>query len=112
MAIEEKDAEAQLKRDFECYLRGEEPSSQQLTHAPLLKNWRAVTMQFRAASDSLRMVLRGSVVNHPLLDDDKSIHTSQLIWLDRDRKWARTWNRVYRLGEPVGNNTEDGGVGL
>ncbi|MEH2488487.1 DUF6634 family protein [Bradyrhizobium sp. AZCC 2230] len=112
MVTEEKDAEVQLKCDFECYLRGEEPSSQQLIHAPLLKNWRAVTVQFGLVSDSLRMVLSGSVVNHPLLDDDKSIHTSQLIWLDRDRKWARTWNRVYRLGEPVGNSTEDEGARL
>lgn len=112
MAIEEKDAKVQLKSDFECYLRGEEPSSQQLIHAPLLKNWRVVTIQFGVALDSLCMVLWGSVVNHPLLDDHKSIHTSQLIWLDRNRKWARTWNRIYRLGDPVGNNTEDGGVGL
>lgn len=112
MAIEEEDTEAQLKRDFESYLSGAQPSPEQLACAPLLENWQAVIRQFRVASDSLCMVLSGSVVNHPLLDHDKSIHTSQLIWLDRNRKWARTWNRVYRLGEPVGNNTEDGGVGL
>lgn len=112
MAIEEEDAKAQLKRDFESYLSGVQPSPEQLACAPLLENWQAVIMQFSNASDSLCMVMSGSVVNHPLLDHDRSIHTSQLIWLDRNRKWARTWNRVYRLGEPVGNNTEDGGVGL
>jgi hypothetical protein len=24
-----------------------------------------------------------------------------LIWLDRNRKWARTWNRNYRLGDRI-----------
>ncbi|WP_128921417.1 DUF6634 family protein [Bradyrhizobium nanningense] len=112
MAIGEKDNEAMLRRDFESYLTGVQPSPEQLACAPLLENWQAVVRQFSEASHSLCMVLSGSVVNHPLLGHDKSIHTSQLIWLDRNRKWARTWNRVYRLGEPVGSNTEDGVVGL
>ena len=58
--------------------------------------------------DPLRMlpVLVGSVAGHPQLGDSRMIRTSQLIWLDRNRKWARTWNRVYRLGEPAGDETD------
>lgn len=112
MSIDESDAGTQLQRNFEIYLTGEEPPPQALVRAPLLENWRAVVMQFGLASASLRMVLMGSVTNHPLLDEGKTIHTSQLIWLDRNRTWARTWNRVYRLGEPVDDSTEDEGEGL
>jgi hypothetical protein len=107
MSIDENDAEAQVKRDFKRYLKGEQPLPQQLTQAPLLSSWRTCVVPFGPASPPSVMVLAGRVVNHPLLGDDGAIHTSQLIWLDRNRKWARTWNRVYRLGEPVGGDTED-----
>jgi hypothetical protein len=101
----------QLKRDFECYVNGAEPSPFELERAPVLENWRAVIVNFTRGEDPLGMllVLVGSVAGHPQHPDGTKIHTSQLIWFDRSRQWARTWNRVYRLGVR-GNDEADTGV--
>lgn len=102
MSTDDIDATSRLKPDFESYLKGEEPTPLELTCAPLLESWRAtVVHQFTRERDSLPLllVLVGRVSGHPRLTDGSTIHTSQLIWLDRKHKWARTWNRVYRLGE-------------
>jgi hypothetical protein len=100
MAMEEKNAMVQLKRAFEAYLKGEEPSLLELDRAPVLENWRAFFVYAARGGDpkDILLVLVGSVAGHPEHSDGTRIHTSQLIWLDRNRKWARTWNRVYRLG--------------
>lgn len=102
MSTDDNDATAQLKRDFGSYLKGGEPSPVELACAPLLENWRTAVMQFRREQDLLPsvLVLVGRVTKHPQHSDARTIHTSQLIWLDRNRKWARTWNRLYRLGDP------------
>ena len=99
MARGEKNAMVQLKRDFESYLKGEEPSLLELDRAPVLENWRAFFVHAARGADpnDILLVLVGSVAGHPQHPDGTRIHTSQLIWLDRNRKWARTWNRVYRL---------------
>ena len=114
MSIEEQDAKAQLQREFESYLKGEKPSPLELARAPLLQNWRAAVMHFKHGADPLRMilVLVGSVTGHPQHADSRTIRTSQLIWLDRDRKWARTWNRVYRLGERASDEIDTGSEGV
>jgi hypothetical protein len=114
MSIEENEAEAQLRREFESYLKGQEPSLLELEGAPLLENWRTAMMQFKRRGDPLRMilVLVGSVAGHPQHADSRTIRTSQLIWLDRNRKWARTWNRVYRLGERASIELDAGGEGV
>jgi hypothetical protein len=98
--MEEKNAMMQLKLDFESYLKGEEPSPLKLDCAPMLENWRAVFVLVVRGGDpkDRLLVLVGSVARHPQHSDGTRIHTSQLIWLDRNRQWARTWNRVYRLG--------------
>ncbi|WFU53640.1 hypothetical protein QA639_28800 [Bradyrhizobium pachyrhizi] len=101
MSMEEKNAMAQRSQDFGCYLSGQEPSSVELERAPLLEDW-CTSIAYRGFGNDpsdLFLVLMGSVVCHPELRNFSRIHTSQLIWLDRSRKWARTWNRVYRLGE-------------
>jgi hypothetical protein len=111
MSIEEHDAKAQLQREFDSYLKGEKPSPLELERAPLLQNWRAAVMHFTQGEDPLHMtlVLVGSVVGHPQHADNRTIRTSQLIWLDRNREWARTWNRVYRIGERAGDEIDAGG---
>ena len=57
-----------------------------------LENWRATIVHIKCEGDPLRMlpVLVGSVAGHPRLGEGRTIRTSQLIWLDRNRKWART----------------------
>jgi hypothetical protein len=110
MSIEEQNAKAQLRREFESYLKGEKPSPLELERAPLLQNWRAAVMHFTYGADPLCMVLVlvGSVTGHPQHADSRAIRTSQLIWLDRDRNWARTWNRIYRLGERASDEIDTG----
>jgi hypothetical protein len=103
MSTDENDPAAQRKRHFESFLEGGEPSANELARAPLLENWRATVMRFDRKRDPLPvvLVLVGCVTGHPGFGDARTIHTSQLIWLDRNRKWARTWNRVYRLGDRI-----------
>jgi hypothetical protein len=107
MAVEDHDGKVRLRRAFEAYLHGETPSPLELSQAPLLDNWRVVIVQIKDA-DPLRLhqVLVGSVTGHPQHGDIRTIRTSQLVWLDRNRRWARTWNRVYALGEHVTDHQE------
>jgi hypothetical protein len=66
-------------------------------------------------ADPLRMlgVLVGNVAGHPQHGDSQAIRTSQLVWVDRYRQWAVTWNRAYRLGERAGDafDSKSEGVG-
>jgi hypothetical protein len=105
MSTDDIDPTAQLKRDFESYLKGGEPSPLELARAPLLEGWRATVLQFRRERGPLPtvLVLVGRVTGHPRLSDARVIRTSHLIWLDCNRKWARTWNRIYRLGDRTDN---------
>lgn len=113
MSTEEQEAGARLRRAFETYLRGETPAPAEIAQAPLLMNWRVVVVHLGSAANPLRMlpVLLGRVAAHPQLGDIERLRTSQLIWLDRNRQWARTWNRVYRLGERAGEEIGGEGVG-
>lgn len=90
----------QRKREVESYLGGQAPSPPELSCAPQLQGWRAVIVRARNNNGQLRMcmVLNGRVSGHPHLADGETIHTSEVIWFDRDRQWARSWNRLYRLG--------------
>jgi hypothetical protein len=108
MSVDENDGMARLRRAFASYLKGEMPSRLELEGAPLLENWRASVMHVNRTSDPLHLilVLAGNVTGHPHLADNQTIWTSQLVWLDRHRQWARTWNRVYRLGKPADDATD------
>lgn len=116
MTIEEqRDAEARLRSAFKSYLNGETPPPSELAQAPALEKWRVAIVHIEGDADQLRMlaVLVGSVTGHPQHGDTRTIRTSQLVWLDRNRQWARTWNRVYRIGERAGDeiDSESEGVG-
>ena len=73
---------------------------------------RDVFSSFNEPSDDgrprLGMVLTGRVSGHPRLADGGFIRTSELIWLDRNRNWARSWNRLYRLSALVCNEAGSG----
>jgi hypothetical protein len=100
MSIEEQEAQAALRRAFESYLSGQAPTPLELAEAPVLENWRVLIVLGKSNAKELTIpVLFGNVAGHPRLGDVRCLRTSQLIWLDRDRHWARTWNRVYRLAE-------------
>ena len=44
----------------------------------------------------------GSVRGHPILGNSPRIQTSQLVLIDPENGWARTWSRYYRLGAVEG----------
>lgn len=100
MQTDEKNTPEELKRDFESYMKGEEPALLELERAPALENWRTIFVRTAIEEAPNAMLLVGTVTGHPQHPAGTRIHTSQLIWLDRNRRWARTWNRVYRLGAP------------
>lgn len=52
------------------------------------------------------IVLWGLVSGHPEIGRDFTT-TSELIALDRERGWARTWNRWYRLAAPLPGQFSD-----
>lgn len=68
------------------------PHAADMRAAPLLDCW--------TLGELTTPCLIGAVVGHPLLGDRPRIHTSQLIAVDPDVGWARTWSRFYRLAEP------------
>ena len=97
MQTDEKNTLEELKRDFDSYMKGEEAALLELERAPTLENWRTIIVRTGIGEAPDAMVLTGTVTGHPQHLAGTRILTSQLIWLDRNRRWARTWNRVYRL---------------
>jgi hypothetical protein len=107
LSIEEQDA-ARLQRAFESYVNGATPLPAELAQAPLLEKWRLAILHINAEPLRMVPVLVGSVTGHPQHVDSRTIRTSQLIFLDRNLQWARTWNRVYRLGERAHDEIDSG----
>jgi hypothetical protein len=113
MSIEEQEAQAALRRAFQSYMNGETPPQAEMEQAPLLENWRVLIVQVKRDMEEFMLpVLAGSVTGHPQVGDSLTIRTSQLVWLDRDRRWARTWNRIYRLGERARDDVGSGSDGV
>jgi hypothetical protein len=75
MSTDDIGATAQLTRDFESYLKGEEPPPLELACAPLLESWRTTVMQFKRERGLVLMVLVsvGRVTGHPLHSDARTI---------------------------------------
>ncbi|MBN9335195.1 DUF6634 family protein [Devosia sp.] len=70
------------------------PPGEELCSAPILNDW---TITQRNV-----LVLKGSVIGHPVLGDRPLVATSELFALDARGTWARTFSRYYRL-----NNRKD-----
>ncbi|SFM13598.1 hypothetical protein SAMN03159423_5569 [Bradyrhizobium sp. NFR13] len=72
-------------------LRTEEiPCSMDLRVAPIIDKWSYSLIPAGC--------IAGSVHGHPILGNCAHVHTSQLILIDPENGWARTWSRYYRLG--------------
>ena len=69
---------------------GEGPTADEIEGAPLLDAWCPQPSEGR-------LVLIGQVTGHPRIMDGM-IATSPLLWLDEERRLARTVSRWYRLG--------------
>src|SRR3546814_237827 len=81
--------------------RGQSPTTEELAKAPQLDFWTI------AADDRGSIALAGVVTGHPLLREGATILTSELLWIAKDLKAARTVSRFYRLGVPF-DGTEVG----
>jgi hypothetical protein len=69
---------------------GRAPTEADLRDAPLLSMW-GVSMTGES--------LVGYVSGHPTLQG--AITTSYVLAIDKDKRWARTISRWYRLGESI-----------
>jgi hypothetical protein len=83
-----------LHSDLSRIRNGEGPTDEELKSAPILNRWQA---GFRFSP-----CVFGQVFGHPILGDQRTIHTSELFAIDTLMGWARTWSRFYRLGMPNG----------
>ncbi|WP_112593097.1 DUF6634 family protein [Brucella tritici] len=83
-----------LVHDLERLLNGEHPDPRELADAPLISNW-----DFDRRDTTC---LVGTFVAHPRLGRivPNGI-TSELWYIDPERKYARTFSRFYRLGKTV-----------
>ena len=66
------------------------PSALTLNETPLLSLW--------AVSHRPRPCLIGSMCGHPLIEQGRVGVTSEIYAIDRNRRWARTLSRFYKLG--------------
>ena len=81
-----------LVDDLERIRLGDHPSSDRIAKAPILNSW-----EMAQRPD---LCLTGVVKGHPILNDDKQIHTSTLWVISPVLGYARTFSRLYRLGSP------------
>jgi hypothetical protein len=80
-----------LTSDLRSLRAGKALSEQQLEACPLLDQWSLGLLPVPC--------LTGAVYQHPTLGNRRSIYTSELVLVDPNGKWARTWSRFYRLGD-------------
>lgn len=88
-----------LAADVRQWLRGLYPQPVHLVTAPRLEEWKPIWM---IVDDQTVMMLDGMVFDAPSMQDGEIIRTSPVMILDRHFEWARTKNRVYRLGQQAG----------
>lgn len=100
----------ELGTDIESYLRGEQPSQDAMTKAARIDDWAPLIS--RGLRGGYVMTLVGKVSNHPAVADGKVTETSEICWLDRERRWARTRSRLWLLGEPEGSEIAVDGLEL
>jgi hypothetical protein len=89
-----EDSLTSLLFDIHDLQMGEIPRSADLRAAPIIDKWSYGLVPARC--------IAGSVRGHPVLGNLARVHTSELILIDPEHGWARTWSRYYRLGVPEG----------
>lgn len=89
----------QLAADVRQWLLGHYPAPVHLATAPRLEDWKP---HWTVVDDQAVMMLDGAVYDAPSMQDGEIIRTSPVQMLDRHFEWARTKNRIYRLGQQAG----------
>jgi hypothetical protein len=95
-----RDSLTSLLCDIRDLRTGEIPRSMDLRAAPIIDKWSYGLVPARC--------IAGSVRGHPILSNLARVHTSELVLIDAEHGWARTWSRYYRLGAPEGTTTGSG----
>lgn len=83
----------QLLTDLTSMRDGSGPNQDFLECCPLIDFWSVGTRPVRC--------LTGIFINHPKIDQGSFGMTSELVWLDKERGFARTRSRFYRLASPA-----------
>lgn len=81
---------SQLALDLKKLMVGEYPFDTELVQTPFIDQWSIIMRPVPC--------LFGVVQGHPRLGNGPAV-TSQLMFLDPDRQWARTHSRLYVLGD-------------
>lgn len=84
--------------DLERFTSGDLPTPDELGAAPLLSPY--------GLSQRPTYCLAGGNNGHPILTG-QTIRASELHVIAPDQGWARTYSRLYRLGEPFDRATQD-----
>ena len=79
------------------------PSAEELAVAPVLTNW--IFSMFTGHCQAV-----GIVDKHPVLGEDRKIHTSPILAIDENLGWIRTFSRLYVLGIPAAAESPQGEV--
>jgi hypothetical protein len=96
--MEDKIKIISLIADLNALAVGWRPSAGQLEQAPILNEW-----IWALDPDTHELVLQGCVSGHPILPDGL-VTTSAVMAAGLTDRWARTFNRFYRLGEARRND--------
>lgn len=98
-----------LARDIESYVLGEVPSPFELHRAPVIQEW---STEVRRVAKEFKLVVTGQAKRHPGYADGDLICTPAVFWFDRKARFVRTAQRLYKLGEPTGDEIPVDGVDL
>ena len=85
-----------LAADLRALAEGQLPSPERLAASPQLNPYSVTTVEVP--------VLAGLVDRHPILGASKTIVTSPVWAVAKDRTWARTYSRYYRLGRSMADD--------
>ncbi len=88
-----------LNRLLDAIQRGVPPTDDQLAAAPLIHSW-TVQEVIELHGEGYRRIV-GVFEGHPYIGAGCPGHTSPLLQLDRELRWARCRSRVYRLTDPL-----------
>jgi hypothetical protein len=94
----EKNRLVMLRSDVLLYSIGDVPRPATLASAPILGRWHVVIVESKSASGR-EMRLRGTLSDHASIADGQVVQTARVVWMDRNCRFARTVNTLYRLGE-------------
>jgi hypothetical protein len=82
-----------LADDLDRINSGIGPTAAELARAPILSDWEP---KLTAAHDP---AIRGVVRGHPAIPDGEHIR-AEILGVDPDLTWIRTWTGFFRLAEP------------